>query len=446
MDGIKIVIGSWGSYNECNERALGSKWLDLSEYTTWDEIADELKNEGFVLAVLNYLQQNATDVLADKINNGVQMVKDGVTLINKKTLDGFFRYATEEARKLVAKDARCACVLDRVVFGWAIHYFEEDEIEGTFYNLDGTEYKTAVKRTTTPTATTKSVITKPKKNEGQLSIFDMTLPDDEPDDTDEDVCEDTDDCEEAQIVGEPIAQQTTTHTIAHDNVQTATPTQVAIPQAVTTPEQHTQPTFQQSANTHTDDKAMFYYKYEIMQRQYPNNILLYRVGDFYEALDKGAELLARTIGLTLTGLSCGGEGRHPMCGIPYHALDVYVDKIKQHFAITIMDSDNDVRIVEKNELSVVDAVQQNAQRLAELDEDNAEDFVPVTAQQTQQKTPDDIQNVTKNAIRMQNSDTCETDSATVDMKTGEIRSASINEENCMFNVLYELFDRALTIG
>ena len=49
MGNINIVIGSWGSYNECNERALGSKWLDLSEYTTWDEIADELKNEGFVL-------------------------------------------------------------------------------------------------------------------------------------------------------------------------------------------------------------------------------------------------------------------------------------------------------------------------------------------------------------------------------------------------------------
>ena len=28
---IQIVIGSWGSYNECNERALGSEWLDLSE-------------------------------------------------------------------------------------------------------------------------------------------------------------------------------------------------------------------------------------------------------------------------------------------------------------------------------------------------------------------------------------------------------------------------------
>lgn len=387
------------------------------------------------IAVLNYLQQNTTDVLADKINNGVQIVKDGVTLINKKTLDGFFRYATEEARKLVAKDARCACVLDHVVFGWAIHYFEEDEIEGTLYNLDGTEYKTAVKPVTTPKITTKPVVTKPKKNEGQLSIFDMTLSDDEPNDTDENVCDDTEDLYEVQDVCEPTnqptSQQVSIPTTTHNDTQSSTPTQ-------------------QSANTHTDDKAMFYYKYEIMQRQYPNNILLYRVGDFYEALDKGAELLARTIGLTLTGLSCGEAGRHPMCGIPYHALDVYADKIKQHFAITIMDSDNEIRIVEKTELSVVDAVQQNAQRLAQLDEDNAEDFVPVipqyTSQQAQQDIPEEICNVTKNTIRMQNSDTCETDSATVDMETGEIRSASIDEENRMFNVLYELFDKALTVG
>ena len=46
---INIVIGSWGSYNECNERALGSKWLDLSDYEEWDEIVEELKKEGFEL-------------------------------------------------------------------------------------------------------------------------------------------------------------------------------------------------------------------------------------------------------------------------------------------------------------------------------------------------------------------------------------------------------------
>ena len=46
---VSIVIGSWGSYNECNERALGSKWLDLSDYEDWEEIEEELKKEGFEL-------------------------------------------------------------------------------------------------------------------------------------------------------------------------------------------------------------------------------------------------------------------------------------------------------------------------------------------------------------------------------------------------------------
>ena len=49
MSEIKMVIGSWGSYNECNERALGSKWLDLSDYSNWEEIEEELTNEGFKL-------------------------------------------------------------------------------------------------------------------------------------------------------------------------------------------------------------------------------------------------------------------------------------------------------------------------------------------------------------------------------------------------------------
>ena len=49
MGNIKVVIGSWGSYNECNERALGSDWLDLSDYDTYEEIEEELKKQGFEL-------------------------------------------------------------------------------------------------------------------------------------------------------------------------------------------------------------------------------------------------------------------------------------------------------------------------------------------------------------------------------------------------------------
>lgn len=48
-ENISIVIGSWGSYNECNERALGSNWLDLTEYEFWEDIEEELKKQGFEL-------------------------------------------------------------------------------------------------------------------------------------------------------------------------------------------------------------------------------------------------------------------------------------------------------------------------------------------------------------------------------------------------------------
>lgn len=72
-----------------------------------------------------YLEANASEVLAEKINEGVKIVKDGKTLINKKTLEGFMKFAQEEARKQVEKGARSACIDDEVVFGWAIHYFEE---------------------------------------------------------------------------------------------------------------------------------------------------------------------------------------------------------------------------------------------------------------------------------------------------------------------------------
>ena len=64
-----------------------------------------------------YLEENASETLAGKINNGTPVEKDGKHLINRKTLDGFMRYACDEARKLAAKGASSACVEDMVVFG-----------------------------------------------------------------------------------------------------------------------------------------------------------------------------------------------------------------------------------------------------------------------------------------------------------------------------------------
>ncbi len=49
MSEINVVIGSWGSYNACNSRALGSKWLRYNDYESWEEIEQELVKQGFVL-------------------------------------------------------------------------------------------------------------------------------------------------------------------------------------------------------------------------------------------------------------------------------------------------------------------------------------------------------------------------------------------------------------
>ena len=121
--------------------------------------------------VKEYLENNASSSLTEKINNGTIVEKDGKRLTNKKTLDGFMKYATDEARKLAEKGANSACVEDEVVFGWAIHYFEEDSIEGKFFNEDGTEYKkqpsVAAKATTAKTIPQKSA------EKPQLSMFDM---------------------------------------------------------------------------------------------------------------------------------------------------------------------------------------------------------------------------------------------------------------------------------
>ena len=120
--------------------------------------------------ILNYLQNNASETLADKINNGTPFEKDGKPLLNKKTLSGFMKYACDEARKLAEKGANSACIDDATVYGWAIHYFEEESIEETLYTIDGAEYKPTVKR-----VESNAVKTKPeqKKQENvQYSFFD----------------------------------------------------------------------------------------------------------------------------------------------------------------------------------------------------------------------------------------------------------------------------------
>ena len=86
--------------------------------------------------LVKYLEENVSKILADKINNGVRIEKDGKSLTNKKDLKTFMDYASKKAKEFAEKGKNYACINHEKVFSWAIHYFEEDTIEGTLYNED----------------------------------------------------------------------------------------------------------------------------------------------------------------------------------------------------------------------------------------------------------------------------------------------------------------------
>ena len=65
------------------------------------------------------------------------------------------------------------------------------------------------------------------------------------------------------------------------------------------------------------------------KKQYPDCILFYRLGDFYEMFFEDAQTASRELEITLTGKECGLSERAPMCGVPFHAVDSYLNKLVQ---------------------------------------------------------------------------------------------------------------------
>ncbi len=63
------------------------------------------------------------------------------------------------------------------------------------------------------------------------------------------------------------------------------------------------------------------------KEEYKDCILFYRLGDFYEMFFDDAITCSKELELTLTGKSCGLEERAPMCGVPYHAVDSYLNRL-----------------------------------------------------------------------------------------------------------------------
>ena len=239
--------------------------------------------------ILSYLQNNVSETLADKINNGTPFEKDGHPLLNKKTLSGFMKYACDEARKLAEKGANSACVDDVTVYGWAIHYFEEGTIEGILLNEDGSEYRKAP-----PTPPKQIETPKPKKENNQRSFFDML-------DLTTNAQKSEDKTEEKEEIVEKIQQE--------------------LPD--------------------------WYLNYVDKQESYPDSLVFIKLGDFYEAFNETANIIAKEMNLTLTKKSFDTT-KVDMAGFPYHVKDDYIARVKDKYHYIIIENDN-VEFIQKQE-------------------------------------------------------------------------------------------------
>lgn len=99
-------------------------------------------------------------------------------------------------------------------------------------------------------------------------------------------------------------------------------------------------------------------QYLDIKDKYNDTIIFFRLGDFYEMFFEDAELCSRELELTLTGKNAGLDERVPMCGIPYHAYNAYLDKlIEKGYKVAICEQLTDPKttkgMVERDVIQVV---------------------------------------------------------------------------------------------
>lgn len=243
--------------------------------------------------IKEYLQNNASEILANKINNGIKIQKDNKELICKKTLDGFMKYASEEAKKIAQNGATYACIEDNVVYGWAIHYFEEESIAGELFNVDGSEY---IEQKQIAKPNVKTIDKKKNKSELQTSLFDLL---------------ESDECEHSGYIEKP------------ENLQEDTePSEEEI--------EEMKKEIAEQDRVELEKTSHIYKQYMDIQNKYPDHIIAYRIGDFYEIYGENAITLANELEITLTSRDFNTPHRIATIGLPWYSSDVYFEKIRKN--------------------------------------------------------------------------------------------------------------------
>ena len=98
-------------------------------------------------------------------------------------------------------------------------------------------------------------------------------------------------------------------------------------------------------------------QYLDIKANYPDTLILFRLGDFYELFFEDAKIASKVLELVLTGKNAGVEDRIPMCGVPHHAVNQYIETlIKNGYKVGIVEQLEDPALA-KNKLVKRDVVQ-----------------------------------------------------------------------------------------
>ena len=101
-------------------------------------------------------------------------------------------------------------------------------------------------------------------------------------------------------------------------------------------------------------------QYFEIKKDYPDTILFFRLGDFYEMFFEDAKIASKELELVLTGRDCGQAERAPMCGVPFHSADGYIAKlVSKGYKVAICEQQEDPKaakgIVKRGVIRVISA-------------------------------------------------------------------------------------------
>lgn len=234
-----------------------------------------------------------------------------------------------------------------------MHYFEEDSIEGTLFNPDGTPYqattKTPAKTTTTPTV--KKV---EKKPEQQYSLFDMLTKNEEPVVKKVEEDDEIETSSSLSFKGE-IAKKSQPDPLFDEDTEDEED-DADIPSEEEIQEIMAQLHEEELAKNKVIEEPKisgFYLKYQEIQKQYPSAVIIYHLGDFYEVFGDNAKTIANSLELTLTGRDCGLKERIPMVGFPHHCADTYILKIHKLHDLVLVENENKIEFLPKKTTQTV---------------------------------------------------------------------------------------------